>query len=79
VSRATPSAYYAEIQAADEDLQDALGHVRAEQDAGRITTADAAQERLGLLERHLQRCQRLRREYLGTSAVPGTEAGGCSV
>jgi hypothetical protein len=46
----------------DEQLDDALGHVRAEQDAGRITELEAAAERIGLLERHIAECQRLRRE-----------------
>ena len=56
------AAYFAAMREADEDLADALGHVRAEQDAGRITPAQAAAERVGLLERHLAECRRLRRE-----------------
>jgi len=46
-------------------LDDALGHVRAEQDAGRITPAEAAAERVGLLERHIAECRRLRGELPG--------------
>ena len=56
------SAYFDAMREADEVLDDALGHVRAEQDAGRITPAQAAAERIGLLERHLAECRRLRRE-----------------
>ncbi len=59
------SAYYAAVSAADEALEDALGHIRAEQDDGRISVVDAAAERVQLLERHLAECQRLRREHLG--------------
>jgi len=61
------SAYYDAMRDADEALEDALGHVRAEEDAHRITTIEAAAERVGLLERHLAECQRLRRELLGGS------------
>jgi hypothetical protein len=61
------SAYYDAMRDADEALEDALSHVRAEQDAHRITPAEAATERVGLLERHLAECQRLRRELLGGS------------
>jgi hypothetical protein len=61
------SAYYDAMRDADEVLEDALSHVRAEEDAHRITPAEAAAERVGLLERHLAECQRLRRELLGGS------------
>jgi hypothetical protein len=61
------SAYYDAMHDADEALADALSHVRAEEDAHRITTAEAAVERVGLLERHIELCQRLRGELLGGS------------
>jgi hypothetical protein len=61
------SAYYDAMHDADEALADALSHVRAEENAHRITPAEAATERVGLLERHLAECQRLRRELLGGS------------
>jgi hypothetical protein len=48
-------------------LDDALAAIRAEQAAGRITVAEAAAERAGLLERHLERLARLRAEYFGES------------
>ena len=57
--------YYDAMRDADDALEDALGHVRAEEDAGRITTVEAAAERVGLLERHLERCRQLRAEHLG--------------
>jgi hypothetical protein len=59
------SAYFDAMRDADEALADALGHLRAEQLAGRITPIQAATERVGLLERHLAECRRLRRELLG--------------
>ena len=54
--------YFDAMREADELLDEALGHVRAEQDAGRITPAAAAAERCGLLERHMAECRRLRGE-----------------
>jgi len=61
------SAYFDAIHAAEDDVADALGHIRAEEEAGRITTVEAATERVGLLERHLERCRQLRAEHLGGS------------
>ncbi len=61
------SAYYDAMREADDGLADALSHVRAEEDAHRITPAEAATERIGLLERHIELCRRLRRELLGGS------------
>ena len=59
------AAYFDAMRAADEALDDALAAVRAEEDAGRITPAEAAAERVGLLERHIAESRRLRREHLG--------------
>ena len=59
------SAYYDAVGRADADLEDALGHVRAEEDARRITPAEAAAERIELLERHLELCQQARLDHLG--------------
>jgi hypothetical protein len=53
------------MRQADADLDEALSHVRARQDAGEITELDAAAERIELLERHISQCQRLRAEHLG--------------
>jgi hypothetical protein len=61
------SAYYEAIRDTDDALADALSHVRAEEDAHRITPLEACAERVGLLERHLEECRRLRREHLGGS------------
>ena len=61
------SVYYDKMREADELLAEALSHIRAEEDARRITPVQAAAERVELLERHLADCQRLRRELLGGS------------
>jgi hypothetical protein len=61
----THSAYYDAVSRADASLEEALSHVRAEEDAHRITPAEAASERIELLERHLELCQRARVEHLG--------------
>jgi hypothetical protein len=61
------SAYYDAMRDADLALDGALTAVRAEQDAGRITPAQAATERVGLLEAHITLCERLRAELLGGS------------
>jgi hypothetical protein len=60
-----PGAYFKAMAELDESLDDALAHVRAEEDAHRITAAEAAAERVGLLERHLAESKRLRTELLG--------------
>ena len=46
-------------------LDDALAQIRAQQDDGLLSPADAAVERVGLLERHLAESRRLRRDLLG--------------
>ncbi len=59
------SAFYDAVSRADADLEEALGHVCAEEDAHRITPAEAAAERIGLLERHLELCQQARIAHMG--------------
>jgi hypothetical protein len=56
------AAYFDAMREADEALDEALQAIRAEQDAGRLSPAEAAAERIGLLERHIAECQRLRRD-----------------
>jgi hypothetical protein len=60
----THSAFYEAVTEADNDLEEALAAIRAEQDAGRITTLAAANERITVLENHLALCRRLRIEHL---------------
>ena len=59
------SAYYDAVSRADADLQEALSRLRAEEDADRITAAEAAAKRIELLERHLELCQQARIDHLG--------------
>jgi hypothetical protein len=59
------SRYYDAIHQADADLEEAISHVRAEEDAHRISPAEAAAERVGLLEHHLELCQQARLDHLG--------------
>jgi hypothetical protein len=61
------TAYFAALCEADEALAEALAAIRAETDAGRVTPAEAATERVGVLERHLAEVRRLRRELMGGS------------
>lgn len=58
-------AYCEALCEAADDLDDALAAIRAETTAGRVTPAEAAAERCGLLTRHLERLERLRAEHLG--------------
>ncbi len=62
------SAYYTAVTEADDTLEDALGHIRARQDDGEITPAEACTERVDLLERHLAECRQLRIRHLGASS-----------
>jgi hypothetical protein len=71
MSTAEPSPYYRAVTESNDALEEALGHVRAEQDAGRLTTSQACAERIKLLEDHLERCRELRRQHLG-GAQEGT-------
>ena len=58
---ASPRSPYAEaLSQADLDLDEALGHIRAEEDAHRLNPAAAAAERAELLERHLARLAEIR-------------------
>jgi len=59
------SAYAAALAGAADDLDDALLAIREETRAGRVSPAEAASERAGLLARHLARLEQLRREHLG--------------
>jgi hypothetical protein len=61
------SAYYRAVGDADDDLHEAISHIAAEQDAGRISTEQAAAARCEVLERHLARLEQLRAEHLGGS------------
>ena len=57
--------YFAAVRDEQDAFDDALGHIRAEQASGRLTTAQAAAEREQLLTAHLRRLAALRAEHLG--------------
>jgi hypothetical protein len=60
-----PERYFAALGDEQNALDDALAAIRDEQAAGRITAAEAAAEREGLLTAHLARVAALRAQYLG--------------
>lgn len=60
-----PESYFAALKAEQDALDDALGAIRAETDAGRLSVADAAAEREQLLTAHLGRLAAIRDHYLG--------------
>jgi hypothetical protein len=56
---------YAELASeADAKLDDQLARIRRDQDSGKITPAEAATERVLVMEQHLARLALLRAEYL---------------
>jgi len=57
------SAYADALAQAADDLDDALLAIREETRAGRVSPAEAAAERAGLLSRHLSRLEDLRRQH----------------
>jgi hypothetical protein len=59
-----PEGYFAALRDEQNALDDALAAIRDEQAAGRITVAEAAAEREGLLAAHLGRVAALRARYL---------------
>jgi chromosome condensin MukBEF ATPase and DNA-binding subunit MukB len=63
-----PVAYITALNDEQNAFDDALQAIRDEQQAGRLTVAAAATERIGLLERHLARLAALRAEHLGGSS-----------
>jgi hypothetical protein len=60
-----PERYFAALADEQNALDDALAAIRDEQTAGRITPAEAAAEREGLLTAHLERLAAIRAHYLG--------------
>jgi hypothetical protein len=60
--------YYEAVTTEDERLQAVLAAIRADHDAGNLTTREAADNRIAALEAHLRHCQELRRTHLGDPA-----------
>ena len=57
--------YFTAVHDEENAASDALRAIRAEEDEGNISAAQAAAERIQLLEAHLARLARLRAEYTG--------------
>ena len=57
--------YYTAVSDENDAAADALAAIRAEEADGAITPAEAAAERVQLLEQHLERLAALRVQYLG--------------
>ena len=55
------------MQAADQALDDGLAELRRRADAGEVTAAEAATERITLLEAHLDQARQAREQFLGES------------
>lgn len=59
------SSYMEEASAQDQILQDRLTVIRRNQEAGNITTLEAADSRIQAMEHHLATTRNLRIEYFG--------------
>lgn len=60
-----PSRYWQLATEAASNLEERLAAISRDFDAGEISTIDAANERIRILEEHLARLRLLREEYLG--------------
>jgi hypothetical protein len=58
------SRYYIEAGAEDRRLAERLAAIRSREDAGTITTRQAADERIAVMEQHLEAVRELRRLHL---------------
>jgi hypothetical protein len=58
------SRYHIEAEAEDKRLTDRLAAIRSREDAGKITTRQAADERIAAMEHHLEALRQLRERYL---------------
>ena len=63
--RSAAAHYHDAVTEAENDVAEALSHIAAEVDAGRLSVAEAAHERVGLLTAHLERLHQLRITHLG--------------
>lgn len=58
------SRYYIEAEAGDRRLAERLAAIRSREDAGTIATRQAADERIAVMEQHLEAVRELRRRHL---------------
>jgi hypothetical protein len=56
--------YYIEAEAEDRRLAERLAAIRSREDAGELTTRQAADERIAAMEQHLEAVRKLRERYL---------------
>jgi hypothetical protein len=66
-SESDHGAYYIAVSAEDSRLDAILASLRQQEDAGHITTREAADSRVSAMQRHLAACQELRQRLLGGS------------
>jgi hypothetical protein len=59
-----PGRYYIAAEAEDRRLAERLAAIRSREDAAAITTRQAADERIAVMEQHLEALQELRRAHL---------------
>jgi hypothetical protein len=59
------SPYYQAVSASDAALEQRQRQISAAEDAGRITTREAADARVAALTNHLAACSEARERYLG--------------
>ncbi len=62
--RRSRSTYYIEAEAEDKRLADRIAAIRSREDAGTITTRQAADERIAAMEHHLEALRKLRERHL---------------
>jgi hypothetical protein len=58
------SRYYIEAEAEDRRFAERLAAIRSREDAAAITTRQAADERIAVMEEHLEAVRKLRRQHL---------------
>lgn len=62
--------YFNAVRQEDATLQARLAEIRAREDAREITTRQAADRRITVLEAHLATLRTLREQYFGRSETP---------
>ena len=60
-----PGSYIEAVTAEDDRLKAVLAGISADEEAGNLTTREAADNRIAALERHIAKCQALRIRFFG--------------
>jgi|HubBroStandDraft_5_1064220.scaffolds.fasta_scaffold1143007_1 hypothetical protein len=66
--------YWAAVEAEDGRFDDEIAGIRRRQDAGELTSREAANERIQIMEAHLAAVRELRQAYLGGGLWPAGPA-----